>query len=85
NGKGINQAYYAWLFNPVKEKFEPCEQLENITSPEVDDNKKLIYSNWKGGAGNFVSDIYEYKKGKYILMSSLELNRYVHKKDTILL
>lgn len=84
-GKGINSTYLVWLYNPAKNKFEECEQLENITSPEFDYSKKLIYSNWKGGAGYFGNGIYIYKNGKYILLFSLEVERSEHKKDTVLL
>lgn len=55
-----NLPYYYWIYNPKKQLFQRQSSLEDITSPEFDLKKKLIYSFWRDGCCDHGSSTYKY-------------------------
>lgn len=68
-----NLPYYYWTYNPATQKFEPQKALEEITSPEFDHKKKLIYSFWRSSCCDHGQSTYKYINGKPVLVEETEI------------
>jgi hypothetical protein len=68
-----NLPYYYWTYNPATQKFQRQKALEEITSPDFDSEKKLIYSFWRGSCCDHGSSTYKYIKGKPTLIEESEI------------
>jgi len=68
-----NLPYYFWVYNPTKQKFLRQKALEEITSPEFDPEKKLIYSFWRASCCDHGHSTYKYIKGKPTLIEEGEV------------
>jgi hypothetical protein len=68
-----NLPYYYWTYDPTTQRFQRQKALEEITSPEFDSKKKLIYSFWRDGCCNHGLSTYKYMKGKPTLIEDSEV------------
>lgn len=68
-----NLPYYYWTFNSKTQKFQRQKALEEITSPDFDPKKKLIYSFWKGSCCDHGQSTYKYINGKPTLIEETEI------------
>jgi len=65
---GPNIPYLYWLFDPKTEQFFSNEAFSKITSPEVDVEKQLIKSSWRGSAAHYGTSHYKVIDNKPILV-----------------
>ena len=68
-----NLPYYYWTYNPTTQKFQRQKALEEITSPDFDPKKKLIYSFWRGSCCDHGHSTYKYINGKPTLIEETEV------------
>lgn len=68
-----NLPYYFWTYNPKTLLFTQDTTLENITSPEFDQQAKTIFSTWRDGCCKHGSDTYQYVNGKVALIKRTEV------------
>ena len=68
-----NLPYYYWTYNPVTQKFQRQKALEEISSPDFDPKKKLIYSFWRGSCCDHGLSTYQYINGKPTLIEESEV------------
>jgi len=70
-----NLPYYFWTYNSATKKFQPDQALEEITSPEFDQKKKLIYSFWRDGCCSHGLSTFKYINGKPKLIEESEVKQ----------
>ena len=70
---GPNLPYYFWSYNPSAQKFQRQKALEEITSPDFDPKKKLIYSFWRSSCCDHGSSTYRYINGRPTLIEESEV------------
>jgi hypothetical protein len=68
-----NIRYYYWTYSPTKQQFQRQVALEDITSPEFDQKKKLIYSFWRASCCDHGLSTYKYVGGKPTLIEEAEV------------
>ena len=68
-----NLPYYYWTYDPATQKYRRQKALEEITSPEFDPEKKLIYSFWRGSCCDHGRSTYRYINGKPTLIEESEV------------
>lgn len=68
-----NLPYYYWTYNATTQKFQRQKALEEISSPEFDPKKKLIYSFWRGSCCDHGLSTYRYINGKPTLIEESEV------------
>lgn len=68
-----NLPYYYWIYNPKTQKFQPEKALEEISSPDFDPKKKLIYSFWRGSCCDHGLSTYKYVNGRPTLIEESEI------------
>jgi len=68
-----NLPYYYWTYDSKTQKFVRQKSLEDITSPEFDHKRKLIFSFWRDGCCNHGLSTYKYINGKPILIEESEV------------
>lgn len=68
-----NLPYYYWTYNSKTKMFDRQKALEDITSPEFDPQKKLIYSFWRGSCCGHGQRTYRYVNGKPTLIEESEI------------
>jgi hypothetical protein len=68
-----NLPYYYWTYNPATQRFQRQKALEEITSPDFDPKKKLIYSFWRGSCCDHGLSTYRYINGKPTLIEESEV------------
>jgi hypothetical protein len=68
-----NIPYYYWTYNPSTQKYQRQKALEDITSPDFDHKKKLIYSFWRGSCCDHGLSTYKYFNGKPTLIEESEI------------
>ena len=79
-----NLPYYYWTYNPPTQKFQRQKALEEITSPDFDPKKKLIYSFWRGSCCDHGHSTYKYINGKPTLVEETEVKEEDGKVTTTL-
>lgn len=75
-----NISYIMWIWNPKTNQFQEDSDLEQILSPEFDQEKKLIYSFTRGSATDHYDDTYQYINGKLTHIKSIATG-YVNNED----
>lgn len=72
-------SYHYWLYNPVKDAFEPDTVLEKTSSPHFDPQTKTVFSSCRG-AGPFdeVNETFTWGEGKLVLQ---EREEFITKHD----
>ena len=68
-----NLPYYYWVYDQKLQKFKRQKDLEDITSPDFDHEKKLIYSSWRGSCCDHGLSTYQYIHGKPTLIEENEV------------
>lgn len=72
---GPNIPYLYWLYDPNQRIFRRNRDLEAITSPVIDGQKKEIRSQWSDGAAREGTDVYRFIKQKPVLVRQ-EIKEY---------
>lgn len=72
---GPNIPYLYWLFEPKAGSFVQNKELEEITSPEFESDKKRIKSSWRDSAVRYGTDYYQFTGGKPLLVRQ-EIEEY---------
>jgi len=56
-------SYYCYVFQPTTGQFVMDTTLSNLTNPQFDQNKRMVYENWQRGASKGTTT-YKYMDGK---------------------
>ena len=80
-GARNNPFSYCWIYDPVQHKYMLNEELEEIISPQVDHENKMITSRSNGSSGISIQSFYKYVDGHIALIKEIIVNR--REKDAI--
>ncbi|MFD0739942.1 XAC2610-related protein [Lysobacter koreensis] len=70
---GPNVPQQSWLFDPKRRRFFDAPQsLQEIPSPQLDPEHKIVHSFWRAGAGSHGIDTYRWKDGELIQVDRRE-------------
>lgn len=66
-GAGPNVICAEWLYDPSSRRFVDAPQsLEEISSPQVDAEARVIFSEWRSGCCHHGVDVYRWRDGKLV-------------------
>lgn len=68
---GPNIPYLVWLYQPEQKRFVASDLFAEITSPEVNAEKRQIKMQWRDGAAKYGTDIYEFRRGALIMVRQI--------------
>ncbi|MCR9141377.1 MAG: hypothetical protein NXI24_03935 [bacterium] len=65
---GPNIPYLVWLYDPDTKRFAASDIFADITSPEVDAEKRQIITRWRDGAAKNGTSYYEFRRDRLVLV-----------------
>ena len=64
SGVGANTIYDLWIYSPLAKKFIKTPVLDNISNPQIDTKRKLIYAHWRSSSSTHGAAVYKWEGKK---------------------